>query len=87
MIDELTPIEETVAGRELIEIGMERGMERGMGQLLIDMISEKFGQVSVEARQGVEALPMKDLPDLGRVLFHFPDAAALESWLRIRPAT
>ena len=83
MIDELTPIEETVAGRELIEIGMERGM----GQLLIDMISEKFGQVSVEARQGVEALPMKDLPDLGRVLFHFPDAAALESWLRIRPAT
>ena len=90
MIAELTPIEETVAGRELIGIGMERGMERGMEcgmeQLLVEMISEKFGQISVEVRQGVEALPMKDLPDLGRALLHFPDAAALESWLRIRLA-
>ena len=84
MIAELTPIEETVAGRELIAIGEERGMERGMEQLIIQQISERFGRVSLETQQGIAALPVKHLPELGRALLRFPDAAALESWLRLR---
>ena len=92
MIAELTPIEKTVAGRELIEIGVkrgikrgiERGIERGQEELILALITERFGSISIEIRQGVAALPVKDLPDLGRALLHFPDAAACESWLRLR---
>jgi hypothetical protein len=84
MIAELTPIENTVAGRELIELGEERGMERGMGQLLLQQMEERFGEISSEAKQGVSALVAEDLPALGRALMHFPDLTALESWLRLR---
>ena len=84
MIAELTPIEETVAGRELIAIGEERGMERGMEQLILQQISERFGRVSLETQKGIAALPVKHLPELGRALLRFPDVAALESWLRLR---
>ncbi len=42
MIAQLTPIEQTATGRELINIGLTRGLEKGLEQGLEDLMDAIF---------------------------------------------
>ncbi len=96
MIAELTPIEETAVGRELIGIGMERGMKQGKAQgkaqgieigkeqLLARIIRAKFSRVPASVLKQITGLPVDALDDLAVALLKMPDLAALKTWISRR---
>jgi hypothetical protein len=81
MIIQLTPLEETVAGKELIGIGLERGMERGMEFTLLRQLARKFGPLSAKLKQQVESLDHQALEELTEAIFDFATLEDFTQWL------
>ena len=84
MITELTPIEKTVAGRELIGIGLKRGRQEGRqeGQSLLvqDLIAAKFGKAAAATRP-VTRLHPTALRELSIALLKMKRVEELQAWL------
>jgi hypothetical protein len=96
MIAELTPIEETAMGRELIGIGvrrgrragMERGIERGMQQglqtargILTTMLKARFPKIPSAVLEEAGALPAPAMQQLAAEVMQMSSVAALKAWV------
>ncbi len=98
MMIELTPIEDTVAGKELIDIGIVRGMERGMERgreegreegmetILVRLIQRRFGNGEFMWEPRVRGLHVDKLAALGDALLDAATAEELDSWLTAQGA-
>lgn len=79
---QLTPIEETVAGRELIQRGLERGLEQGREQEakknVIEILKLRFGRASRSIMEAIEQ--MDDLLALKTLLRQAVTADSLASF-------
>jgi hypothetical protein len=73
MIAELTPVEETRAGRELIE--------RGIGQVTLVQLERVCGGLDDLHRAQVAALPVEKARKLALALLDFRSVADLDAWL------
>ncbi len=85
MIAQLTPIEQTALGKELIgkgmEKGMAKGMEVGMERVVIKQVTKKFGPVSADVKAKIEALPMNHLEAFAEDLLGLNSIVEVEAWL------
>jgi hypothetical protein len=85
MIAELTPVEETRAGRELIEKGIERGIEQGIEQgierVTLVQLERVCGGLDAARRERVAALPAPQAEELALALLEFRSVADLDIWL------
>lgn len=96
MIAQLTPIEQTALGRELIGIGMEKGLEKGlekgvvrgveegMERLLLKQLSKRFGVLPEGIKNEVEALSADGLEAFSEDIFGMTSLADVQAWFRRR---
>ncbi|MEW5985357.1 MAG: DUF4351 domain-containing protein [Chloroflexota bacterium] len=76
----LTPIEETVAGRELIQEGQISVLSR--------QVEEKFAIPSSIAAESLASLTVETLTELGRQILRIKTAAQLAAWIEThKPST
>jgi hypothetical protein len=78
MIAQLTPIEETQVGKELIEKGLEQGEEK----IIITQAKARFADFSDQHEAKIRALKSPQLEALALELLNFESIADLENWLK-----
>jgi predicted transposase/invertase (TIGR01784 family) len=78
-------LKETRVYREIKEEGREEGREEGVEQatvnLVIRLLTKRFGELSDETRASISALPLPVLEDLSEALLDFTSLADLQVWL------
>jgi predicted transposase/invertase (TIGR01784 family) len=85
-------LKETRVYREIKEEGREEGREQGREQgrheeavnLIIRLLSKRFGELSPETRSQISGLPLSILNDLSEALLDFISLTDLDSWLESR---
>lgn len=77
-IEELTPIEETVAGRQLIEIGMERAMKRDAAIILERLFKSTLPETLTTA---LAALDYEQVEELNKKAWDFGSLEDVSHWL------
>ena len=86
MIAELTPIEETQVGKELIdkgiEQGLEQGIEKGEEKIIIKQAKARFPKLTKKHEDQIRALPADKLEDLAIALLDFESLGDLGEWLK-----
>jgi hypothetical protein len=60
MIQDLPPVEETCAGRELIEKGIKKGMERGQRGAIQGFLEARFGNLPAELSEALGSVSGTD---------------------------
>jgi predicted transposase/invertase (TIGR01784 family) len=70
-------LKETRVYREI----KEEGREEATVNLVIRLLTKRFGELSVEIRASISALPLPVLEDLSEALLDFTSLADLQSWL------
>jgi predicted transposase YdaD len=92
MIAQLTPIEETAAGRELIGIGVSRGRQEGRQEgryegteaTLLKLLARRFSRLPASVTQSVKSLDQTGLEQLTDALLDLQSVEALEAWFQSR---
>jgi predicted transposase YdaD len=74
-------LKETRVYREIKEEGREEGVEQATVNLVIRLLTKRFGELSVEVRASISALPLPVLEDLSEALLDFTNLADLQAWL------
>ncbi|MBD2625524.1 Rpn family recombination-promoting nuclease/putative transposase [Trichormus variabilis] len=70
-------LKETRVYREI----KEEGVEEATVNLVIRQLTKRFGELSVEIRAAISALPLPVLEDLSEALLDFTSLADLQGWL------
>ncbi|MHC5861984.1 Rpn family recombination-promoting nuclease/putative transposase [Nostoc sp.] len=74
-------LRETRVYREIKEEGREEGREEGEKSLILRQLTRRVGELSQEARQRIEILPLEQLENLGEALLDFTSMDDLQAWL------
>ena len=74
-------LKETRVYREIKEEGREEGKEEATINLIIRLLTKRFGKVSDELHSSISGLPLSVLEDLSEALLDFTSLADLQSWL------
>ncbi len=78
-------LQETRVYREIKEEWLEQGLEQGREEatvnLVIRLLTKRFGKISQETRSSISSLPLPVLEDLSEALLDFTDLTDLQSWL------
>jgi predicted transposase YdaD len=78
-------LKETRVYREIKEEGREEGREEGKEEatinLIIRLLTKRFGEVSDELQSSISGLTLPVLEDLSEALLDFTSLADLQSWL------
>ncbi|MBD2410609.1 hypothetical protein FACHB389_17495 [Nostoc calcicola FACHB-389] len=74
-------LKETRVYREIKEEGREEGRQEEAANLIIRLLTKRFGEVSIEIRSSISGLPLLVLEDLSEVLLDFTSLADLLTWL------
>lgn len=81
-------IKETRVYREIKEEGRVEGRVEGREEatvnLVIRLLTKRFGDISYEMRSLISSLPLRVLEDLSEALLDFTTLADLQSWLEAR---
>ncbi|HLO84894.1 MAG TPA: DUF4351 domain-containing protein [Nostocaceae cyanobacterium] len=68
-----------------MEEGIERGLEQGRQQEAVSftlrLLKRRFGVLTSQLQERIQALSVEELEDLGEELLDFTDIADLETWL------
>lgn len=78
MIAELTPLEKTQAGKELIEQGIEQGQEG----LLVAQATKRFGKLNSDLEKKIRSLNSNRLEELALAILDFESISDMENWLK-----
>jgi predicted transposase YdaD len=75
-------------GREEgLEEGLEQGIEQGIEQatinLVIRLLTKRFGRISQKIRKSISALPLSVVEELSEALLDFQSLDDLQTWLLI----
>jgi predicted transposase YdaD len=72
--------------KEGIQIGIEQGIERGARgaklELVLQLLSDRFGDLDPTRRQRIENLSESQLNQLARQVLHFNNLNDLDTWLQ-----
>jgi cysteinyl-tRNA synthetase len=68
--------------REGIERGLAQGRQREAVSFVLRQLKRRFGVLSSQLEERIQALSVETLEDLGEALLDFTDIADLETWLR-----
>ncbi|QMS87482.1 Rpn family recombination-promoting nuclease/putative transposase [Nostoc edaphicum CCNP1411] len=74
-------LKETRVYREIKEEGREEGREEATVNLIVRLLTKRFGEISPEMRSLISGLPLPILEDLSEALLDFTSVADLQSWL------
>ncbi|GCL37440.1 hypothetical protein SR1949_25500 [Sphaerospermopsis reniformis] len=74
-------LKETRLYRDIKEEGREEGAEQATINLVIRLLTKRFGELSAERRAEIFDLPLSVLEDLSEALLDFTSLADLETWL------
>ena len=74
-------LKETRVYREIKEEGREEGREEATVNLIVRLLTKRFGEISPEMRSVISGLPLPILEDLSEALLDFTSMADLQSWL------
>ncbi|MFM9962487.1 MAG: DUF2887 domain-containing protein [Planctomycetaceae bacterium] len=85
MLSELPSLEETRAGKELIELGEARGEARGLAEAVLLLMAERFGRISEPSRKQILALPKSTVQALLKVADDITSLESLKQWLARHP--
>ena len=78
MIAQLTPIEETQVGKELIEQGIEQGEEK----IILKQAKARFPKLTRKQEDQIRALSAAQLEELAVALLDFKTLTDLNNWLK-----
>ncbi len=85
LFDQLTPLEETRCGKELIEIGVQRGEQRGVRlgifKVVVSLLERKFGKVPRTVQARINKLDAAELESLSLNLLSFERLRDVRDWL------
>lgn len=79
-------LEESVVYQDILQKGERRGEQRGLvkgeRKLVVLLLEERFGKLSLQVRKQIERLTAAQLEELGKALLHFKGPAGLSAWLK-----
>jgi predicted transposase YdaD len=78
----LTDIKQTRVYQE----AREEGKQEGETQLLLRLLSKRFGVMGNRRIQAINQLSLEQLEDLGEALLDFGNVTELDTWLKSRVA-
>ncbi len=81
---QLTPLEQTRAGQELIEMGIEQGIEQGELSILARMISQRFNLSPKNVQERLRDFSRNDFEALATYLWQAESYQDIERWLNNR---
>jgi Domain of unknown function (DUF4351) len=67
---------------EKIDAAKQEGRQEGRLELILQLANRRFGGLSIELQERVEALSDSQLTELGEALFDFTSLVNLEDWLK-----
>jgi len=70
----LTPLEQPVAGKELIELGRQKGLRKGLQKNIMKWLTARFGAVSPSIKAQINAIT-----EIARLDQLFSDALTITS--------
>lgn len=77
--------------KEGIQIGIEQGIERGARdaklELVLQLLSDRFGDLDATQHQRIENLSESQLNQLARQVLHFNNLNDLDTWLQTPPSS
>jgi len=74
-------MKETVAGQQILQIGIEQGVEQGEERVLIKLAKKRFASLTDAHVQAIRDLSCPALEDLAEALLDFKSLKDLENWL------
>jgi predicted transposase/invertase (TIGR01784 family) len=74
-------LERSRAYREIKELGLEEGREQATLNLVMRLLTKRFGELSSEIRDSIAALPLPVMENLSEALLDFTSVNDLEVWL------
>jgi len=74
-------LQETRVYREIKEEGREEGRREEAANLIIRLLTKRFGELSEEIRLSISGLPLAVLEDLSEALLDFDSVTDLQVWL------
>lgn len=74
-------LKETRVYREIKEEGRQEGRQEEAANLIIRLLTKRFGELSVEIRSSISGLSLLGLEDLSEGLLDFNSLADLLAWL------
>ena len=77
-------LKETRVYREIKEEGREEGRQQEAANLVIRLLTKRFGEVYLEMRSHISSLTLPVLEDLSEALLDFTSIADLHAWLEAR---
>ncbi|UXE63255.1 MAG: DUF4351 domain-containing protein [Woronichinia naegeliana WA131] len=64
----------------------QEAKQEGETQLLLSLLSKRFGAMGSRCIQAINQLSLEQLEDLGEALLDFDNVAELDNWLKSRVA-
>jgi predicted transposase YdaD len=77
-------LKETRVYQEIKEEGREEGREEATVNVIIRLLTKRFGKISEEMRSSISSLPLPVLEDLSEALLDFTSFADIQIWLKGR---
>jgi len=74
-------LQETRVYREIKEEGLEQGRKQEAINLIVRILTKRFGELSEEMRNSISGLSLTALEDLSESLLDFNNLADLQAWL------
>jgi len=66
---------------EGLQKGLQKGLQEGRASLLLDMLTHRFGQLSLRLQNQISRLTTDELGELGLVMANFTQIKELRDWL------
>jgi predicted transposase YdaD len=72
---------ESVIYQDILEEGRQEGRQEEGVNLVLRLLTRRFGKLDEQTKSRIAALPLPLLEDLGEALLDFSQAADLDTWL------
>jgi predicted transposase YdaD len=67
--------------QEILKEGLQQGKEQGEADLLIHLLSKRFGNIDQVLESQIRQLPITQIEALGESLFDFSSLSDIYDWL------
>ncbi|MFN7851984.1 MAG: DUF4351 domain-containing protein, partial [Dolichospermum sp.] len=79
---DMTVLRESPWYNEILKQGLQQGEQQGEANLIIRLLSKRFGNLDIAIASQIRQLSISQLETLGESIFDFSAMADLENWLQ-----
>ena len=79
---DMTVLRESPWYKEILKQGLQQGEQQGEANLIIRLLSKRFGNLDIAVASQIRQLSISQLEALGESIFDFSAMADLENWLQ-----